>query len=161
MVTNILFEASHVDPDAAATGGAASKGGTEGTGAFVQVSSDVIRVCRTAVQLLVHVGSLGGESGGDKQLGGSEKAKDNAAFLRRVLGGESLKIQTFHLSHLTLTLWSAAEKARPKNSPAASPHHQQPSYSQPMVSSAPTLTSEEAAVCNDLRHLMHEVFKLC
>jgi hypothetical protein len=99
----------------------------------------VIKVCRTAVQLLVHIGSLVGESGGGS-------GADNAAFLRRVVGSEGLKIQTFHLSHLALSLWSAAEKAQPRcaNTPVA----------------APQLTSEESAVYTELRSLMHEVLLL-
>eukprot|EP00965_Chrysotila_dentata_P042346 1404820-Pleurochrysis_carterae.AAC.3 len=46
----------------------------------------ILQVCRAAVQLLVHVGSL------------------DASLLRRVLGGADLKAQVLHVSHLVLQL---------------------------------------------------------
>ena len=118
-------------------------------GSFVQVSSGVIKVCRTAVQLLVHIGST---SGPDASPGTS-----GPSLLRRLLGGESLKIQTFHLSHLALTLWRAAERARPRAAPgAAAPLN----LHSPPSGGVASLTSEEAAVCIELKSLMHEALLL-
>ena len=173
MVTNILFEASHVAvggdgggggggaggsgaPGAAAAAAGAVSGGGGGVVSFVQVSSGVIKVCRTAVQLLVHVGSLCAPEPGTATSG----PNSGPGLLRRLLGGESLKIQTFHLSHLALTLWQAAERARPRGGAPASVPSTMPHSPALPGGAVVTLTSEEAAVCTELKSLMHETLLL-
>ena len=69
----------------------------EGAGQDAQARSaalpaPMLEVCRSVVLLLVHLGSL------------------DAPYLRRVLGGGELKVQTLHLAHLTLQMCEGAHE---------------------------------------------------
>ena len=128
MVTNILFESTQpagFQPQPTAE--------LSASGIASGLTVNVLKVCRIAIQLLVHTGALKADVG---------SSSAGPGFLRRVLGAEELRINTFQLAHLTLSLFSAVEEA------------------QPQLALAIASSSEEAAVSKELRHLLHEVLLL-
>ena len=89
-------------------------------------------MCRSAVQLLVHLGSI------------------DAAFLRRVLGCNELRVQTFHLAHLVLQHHMECVNG----AATASTHGSAGALSR---SAAPPLP---AGVAAELTELLHEMLLL-
>ena len=146
MVTNILFEStqpagSQPQPTAELSASGIASG----------LTVPVIKVCRTAIQLLVHIGSLGAEGGG-----GGPSAASGAGFLRRILGSEELRINTFQLSHLTLSLFEAVERAHSLLGCASSGG----SCASETTSPQGRFLVDEIAVSIELRSLLHEVLLL-
>ena len=92
----------------------------------------VLAVCRSAVQLLVHLGSI------------------DAVFLRRVLGCNELRVQTFHLAHLVLQHHMESVNG----AAAVSTHGSAGALSRP---AAPPLP---AGVAAELTALLHEMILL-
>ena len=76
----ILYEGKHLTASPSAHAG----GGALALPAAWRLSAAVLAVCRSGVQLLVHLATI------------------DAAFVRRVLGCNELRMQTFHLAHLVL-----------------------------------------------------------
>ena len=89
-------------------------------------------MCRSAVQLLVHLGSI------------------DAVFLRRVLGCNELRVQTFHLAHLVLQHHMESVNG----AAAVSTHGSAGALSRP---AAPPLP---AGVAAELTALLHEMILL-
>ena len=173
MVKNILFEStqpagSQPQPTAELTASGIASG----------LTPAVLKVCRTAIQLLVHVGSLGcwaggggggGGSGGSGGGGGGGGGGDDC-FLRRALGAEELRLHTFQLAHLTLSLFGAVEKAQVRTErraelggagtgvDLASPSGGRASPLATRPSGSPA--ADDAAVTAELRLLLHEVLLL-
>ncbi|KAL3930974.1 MAG: hypothetical protein SGPRY_001311 [Prymnesium sp.] len=103
----ILYEANQ--PTAPPTSSNSTLGAMEwgggGSRPCVGLSAALLRLCRSAVHLLIHIGSVsfGQQEDANPSLG-------KPSFLARVLGCGDLKIQTFHLAHLALQLCGQADQ---------------------------------------------------